>query len=79
MSKNTRNPGDVVAAVAIAILLILTAWGNAIAMAVVSATAFLALIVWIGWQGLVPLRRGILVATVSAAVALIFAQLLLWR
>lgn len=73
---NNQSLSDRFAALAVAVLLILTAWGNAVAMLVV---AVLGLVV-----GLLLFRKGItrggvLAATVGCALAIVIAPVMLLR
>ena len=69
MTLNTRCPADTFSGVVVAVLLILTAWGNAIAMLIVSAIAAATWIVVPRIRGQTPIRRGVLAGGIGAAIA----------
>jgi len=74
-STDDRSLSDEFAAVIVAVLLILTAWGNAIVLLVVSLVGLVA------WLIVFPkdfLRKGALPVTVGAAVAAVIALAMLW-
>jgi len=64
---------DVYAAVTVALLLILAAWGNATAMFVVGATGLVLGLLTFGWRFA---RRGAAAAVVACAVAVVIALII---
>ena len=76
MKLNMSNSAQVYSAVVVAALLILTAWGNAIAMLIFSAIAAAAWIVVPDIRGQIPIRRGLLTGAVGVAVAAVVACLM---
>lgn len=70
---NAKTWADSYAALAVAMLLILTAWGNALAMFVFSAVALVIGVVIFG-KKLVP--EGIVAAVLACAIAVIVALIL---
>jgi len=73
---NNQSLSDKLAALAIAVLLILTAWGNALAMLVV---AVLGLVVGLVFFRKSIVRGGALAATVGFVLAIVIALVMLLR
>ena len=73
---NNEARSDQFAAIAVALLLILTAWGNALAMLVVSAFG---LVVGMLFFRKSMARGGALVATVGFLIAIVIALIMLLR
>jgi D-alanyl-lipoteichoic acid acyltransferase DltB (MBOAT superfamily) len=71
---NNQKPSDSLAAVVVAVLLILAAWGNAVVMLVVAG---LGLGVWVLFYRKSIFRRGVLAATAGLVVAIAIALILL--
>lgn len=71
-----KNAADIFSGVVIAALVILTAWGNAIAMLVFSAVALVAWFVVPRWRGHASFTRGLLAGTISFAVGFAVAMFL---
>ena len=76
MKLNMRSTSHFYSAFVVAGLLILTAWGNAIAMLIFSAIAAAAWIVVPSIRGQTPIRRGLLAGTVGVAVAVVIGCLM---
>jgi hypothetical protein len=73
---NGQTSSNTLSAAIVAILLVLTAWGNAIALLLVSVAT---LVVWIVVNPQDVLRRGAAPAAVAAAVAAGIAVFMLFR
>jgi hypothetical protein len=73
---NGRISVDYVSAVVVAVLLVLTAWGNAIALLLASLAI---LVAWIVVNPKDLLRRGAAPATAAAAIAAVIAIVMILR
>jgi hypothetical protein len=73
---NNQSPSEELAALAVAVLLVLTAWGNAVVMLVVAALG-LAVSALFYRKSLA--RGGVLAATVGFVLAIVIARLMLLR